>query len=198
MVLRALIETQSPGEHDAADCGLASEHWPCAIRPIHPHRGTAGAEGRLGFEAHLHMLRHAVTRWRIKGTTRALQAYLGHRNIQHTVRISGAARAWQPQGNGCFRKPTLRGHWERVAIDRSDCPMPTDRRDRYWEYFGRPSGEGARLKMTQSSRTRRSHRRVGYWESRRQSKYEPQAQALVAVEVGSISRTNGLFNFGHF
>jgi len=39
---------------------------------------------------------------------------------------------------------------ERVAIDRSDRPMPSDRRDRYCEYFGRPSGEGARRLMTLS------------------------------------------------
>ncbi len=50
----------------------------------------AGAEARLGFKAHPHMLRHACGfALANKGhDTRALQAYLGHRNIQHTVRYS--------------------------------------------------------------------------------------------------------------
>jgi integrase len=48
----------------------------------------AGAEARLAFKAHPHMLRHACgfTLANKGHDTRALQAYLGHRNIQHTVR----------------------------------------------------------------------------------------------------------------
>ena len=43
-----------------------------------------------GFKAHPHMLRHACGyALANKGhDTRALQAYLGHRNIQHTVRYT--------------------------------------------------------------------------------------------------------------
>ena len=50
----------------------------------------AGAEARFGFKAHPHMLRHACGyALANKGhDTRALQAYLGHRNIQHTVRYT--------------------------------------------------------------------------------------------------------------
>ena len=50
----------------------------------------AGVEARLGFKAHPHMLRHACGyALANKGhDTRALQAYLGHRNIQHTVRYT--------------------------------------------------------------------------------------------------------------
>jgi integrase len=50
----------------------------------------AGAEAELGFKAHPHMLRHACGfALANKGhDTRALQAYLGHRNIQHTVRYT--------------------------------------------------------------------------------------------------------------
>ena len=50
----------------------------------------AGAEARLGFKAHPHMLRHACGfALAAKGhDTRALQAYLGHKNIQHTVRYT--------------------------------------------------------------------------------------------------------------
>jgi type 1 fimbriae regulatory protein FimB/type 1 fimbriae regulatory protein FimE len=47
----------------------------------------AGVEAKLGFPAHPHMLRHACGfALANKGhDTRALQAYLGHRNIQHTT-----------------------------------------------------------------------------------------------------------------
>jgi integrase len=50
----------------------------------------AGIEARLGFKAHPHMLRHACgyTLANKGHDTRALQAYLGHRNIQHTVRYT--------------------------------------------------------------------------------------------------------------
>ena len=50
----------------------------------------AGVEAGLGFKAHPHMLRHACGyALANKGhDTRALQAYLGHKNIQHTVRYT--------------------------------------------------------------------------------------------------------------
>jgi site-specific recombinase XerD len=50
----------------------------------------AGKQARLAFKAHPHMLRHACGyALANKGhDTRALQAYLGHRNIQHTVRYT--------------------------------------------------------------------------------------------------------------
>jgi integrase len=50
----------------------------------------AGAVAELGFKAHPHMLRHACGfALANKGhDTRALQAYLGHKNIQHTVRYT--------------------------------------------------------------------------------------------------------------
>jgi site-specific recombinase XerD len=50
----------------------------------------AGLAAELGFKAHPHMLRHACGfALANKGhDTRALQAYLGHRNIQHTVRYT--------------------------------------------------------------------------------------------------------------
>jgi site-specific recombinase XerD len=49
-----------------------------------------GREAKLAFKAHPHMLRHACGyALANKGhDTRALQAYLGHRNIQHTVRYT--------------------------------------------------------------------------------------------------------------
>jgi type 1 fimbriae regulatory protein FimB/type 1 fimbriae regulatory protein FimE len=50
----------------------------------------AGEAAKLGFKAHPHMLRHACGfALANKGhDTRALQAYLGHKNIQHTVRYT--------------------------------------------------------------------------------------------------------------
>jgi len=53
----------------------------------------AGEQARLGFKAHPHMLRHACGfALASKGhDTRALQAYLGHKNIQHTVRYTELA-----------------------------------------------------------------------------------------------------------
>ena len=53
----------------------------------------AGTEAKLGFKAHPHMLRHACG-YKLANDghdTRALQAYLGHKNIQHTVRYTELA-----------------------------------------------------------------------------------------------------------
>jgi integrase len=53
----------------------------------------AGQEAKLPFKAHPHMLRHSCGyALANKGhDTRALQAYLGHKNIQHTVRYTELA-----------------------------------------------------------------------------------------------------------
>jgi integrase len=53
----------------------------------------AGVEAKLAYKAHPHMLRHACGyALANKGhDTRALQAYLGHKNIQHTVRYTELA-----------------------------------------------------------------------------------------------------------
>ena len=52
-----------------------------------------GGEAKLPFKAHPHMLRHACGyALANKGhDTRALQAFLGHKNIQHTVRYTELA-----------------------------------------------------------------------------------------------------------
>jgi integrase len=52
-----------------------------------------GAAAKFGFPVHPHMLRHACGfHLANKGVdTRSLQAYLGHRNIQHTVRYTELA-----------------------------------------------------------------------------------------------------------
>ena len=53
----------------------------------------AGKAAGLAFKAHPHMLRHACGYALANAghDTRALQAYLGHRNIQHTVRYTELA-----------------------------------------------------------------------------------------------------------
>lgn len=63
----------------------------------------AGIAAKLPFKAHPHMLRHACGyALANKGhDTRALQAYLGHKNIQHTVRYTELAPTrfkafWRP------------------------------------------------------------------------------------------------------
>ena len=50
----------------------------------------AGIEAGLGFKVHPHMLRHArgYALANRGHDTRALQAYLGHKNIQHTVKYT--------------------------------------------------------------------------------------------------------------
>jgi type 1 fimbriae regulatory protein FimB/type 1 fimbriae regulatory protein FimE len=50
----------------------------------------AGQKARFPFQVHAHMVRHA-TGYRLAGDghdTRAIQDYLGHKNIQHTVRYT--------------------------------------------------------------------------------------------------------------
>jgi len=53
----------------------------------------AGIEAGFTFKAHPHMLRHSCgfTLANKGHDTRALQAYLGHKNIQHTVRYTDLA-----------------------------------------------------------------------------------------------------------
>jgi site-specific recombinase XerD len=69
-----------------------------AGQPVHQRRlcqdvERAGVETKLPFKAHPHMLRHACGfALANKGhDTRSLQAYLGHKNIQHTVRYTDMA-----------------------------------------------------------------------------------------------------------
>ena len=54
----------------------------------------AGEAAELGFKAHPHMLRHACgfALANEGHDTRALQAYLGHQNIQHTVATPSCRR----------------------------------------------------------------------------------------------------------
>jgi len=53
----------------------------------------AGVKAKLGFPAHPHMLRHACGFYLANEghDTRAIQHYMGHKNIQHTVRYTELA-----------------------------------------------------------------------------------------------------------
>jgi site-specific recombinase XerD len=54
----------------------------------------AAVSAKLGIKAHAHMLRHACG-YKLANDghdTRALQAYLGHRNIQNTTRYTALAQ----------------------------------------------------------------------------------------------------------
>lgn len=75
-------------EYSATDFVFQSERQgPLTTNAIHKLVARAGLEAELELSAHPHMLRHG------KGyqladegvDTRAIQAYMGHKNIQHTV-----------------------------------------------------------------------------------------------------------------
>jgi site-specific recombinase XerD len=55
--------------------------------------GRAAIAADLGIKAHAHMLRHACgfALANAGHDTRAIQAYLGHRNIQNTTRYTALA-----------------------------------------------------------------------------------------------------------
>jgi integrase len=95
----------------------------------------AGAGAKLGFKAHPHMLRHACGyALANKGhDTRALQAYLGHKNIQHTVRYTELSPTrfkdfWRATKNGHLplastssamrfaRRPGCKATWRSSAL----------------------------------------------------------------------------------
>ena len=60
---------------------------------INRHIKSIAKRAKFAFPIHAHMLRHA-TGYKLANDghdTRSLQAYLGHRNIQHTVRYTELA-----------------------------------------------------------------------------------------------------------
>jgi integrase len=63
---------------------------PFASRGVHKMVALAGANAGLAFPVHPHMLRHACGyKFANDGVdTRTIQNYLGHKNIQHTVRYT--------------------------------------------------------------------------------------------------------------
>jgi integrase len=63
---------------------------PMTIRTVHYIVAQAGKAAGIDFPVHPHMLRHATGFYLANAgqDTRAIQLYLGHKNIQHTVRYT--------------------------------------------------------------------------------------------------------------
>ena len=91
--LRALRRLQREQEPRSAFAFTSERGAPFSTAGFARMVERAGVEAKLAFKAHPHMLRHACGfALANKGhDTRALQAYLGHKNIQHTVRYTELA-----------------------------------------------------------------------------------------------------------
>jgi integrase len=80
------------------------------VAPFYRRGFRAGAEAKIGFKVHPHMLRHACGyALANKGIdTRTLQAYLGHRSINSTTRYAALApgRFKNIWGKGKGRSPS--------------------------------------------------------------------------------------------
>ncbi len=85
--LRRLRREQDPDSPFIFTSERASPFTPAGFRKMIARLGVAAG---LDFAVHPHMLRHACGyQLANRGVdTRSLQAYLGHRNIQHTVRYT--------------------------------------------------------------------------------------------------------------
>jgi site-specific recombinase XerD len=72
---------------------LSERAAPLTGRTIHHMVSRVGEAAALPFPVHPHMLRHACGFYLANKNTdmRAIQHYLGHRNIQHTVRYTELA-----------------------------------------------------------------------------------------------------------
>lgn len=90
--LRALRRLQR--EYERSPYVLTTERrGPLTDSAVRKIVARAGEEATLGFPVHPHMLRHACG-YKLANDghdTRAIQHYLGHRNIQHTVRYTELA-----------------------------------------------------------------------------------------------------------
>jgi len=88
--LRALRRLQRDQEPKSPFVFTSERSGPFSTAGFARKVERAAGEARLGFKVHPHMLRHACG-YALANRghdTRALQAYLGHRNIQHTVRYT--------------------------------------------------------------------------------------------------------------
>ena len=88
--LRALRRLQREQEPKSAYVFVSERCDPFSTAGFARMVERAGVEAKLAFKAHPHMLRHACG-YALANRghdTRALQTYLGHRNIQHTVRYT--------------------------------------------------------------------------------------------------------------
>ena len=90
--LRALQRLQREGHSDAY-LFTSERGGPMTTDNVRKMVQRAGQEARLSFPIHPHMLRHACG-YKLANDgqdTRAIQQYLGHKNIKHTVRYTELA-----------------------------------------------------------------------------------------------------------
>ena len=69
---------------------MTERDGPMTPKAFHALFGRIGARAKMQFPTHPHMLRHGCGYALANAghDTRALQAWLGHKNIQHTVRYT--------------------------------------------------------------------------------------------------------------
>jgi len=84
--LRRLQREQRPTPH----VFVSERAAPMAPKIFHALIQHLGERAGMPFPIHPHMLRHGCG-YELGHDTRALQAWLGHRNIQHTVRYTELA-----------------------------------------------------------------------------------------------------------
>src|SRR6266542_1467836 len=87
--LRRLQREQGPSSH----VFMTERDGPMTPKAFHALFGRIGARAKMPFPIHPHMLRHGCGYALANAghDTRALQAWLGHKNIQHTVRYTELA-----------------------------------------------------------------------------------------------------------
>jgi integrase len=87
--LRRLQRERGPSSH----VFMTERGAPMTPKAFHALLGRIGGRGKMPFAVHPHMLRHGCGYALANAghDTRALQTYLGHKNIQHTVRYTELA-----------------------------------------------------------------------------------------------------------
>ena len=87
--LRRLQREQGPSSH----VFMTERDGPMTPKAFHALFGRIGERAKMRFPVHPHMLRHGCGYALANAghDTRALQAWLGHKNIQHTVRYTELA-----------------------------------------------------------------------------------------------------------
>jgi type 1 fimbriae regulatory protein FimE len=88
--LRALRSWKRQQDEMAPYVFTSLRGGPLTTRTIHFVVAAAGKAAGIKFPVHPHMLRHATGFYLASAgqDTRAIQLYLGHKNIQHTVRYT--------------------------------------------------------------------------------------------------------------
>ena len=118
---------------DTAYVFVSERKAPLCADAVRKIVGRAGREAGIEFPVHPHMLRHA-TGYKLANDgqdTRAIQHYLGHRNIQHTTRYTPNWRQIGSRISGAI-SPRRMLPWSASArflhkqVNLSDTPAVTD------------------------------------------------------------------------